>query len=101
MSDFAFEVNIVAVVRVRAADENVALKVVPTVLGAPANENNAALGHHATISNVDFSVEDGSITLFEIDGGLCSVNSDHSLSPTARISSESHRIAGSRGSTPK
>ena len=37
MSDFAFEVNIVAVVRVRAADENVALKVVPTVLGVPAN----------------------------------------------------------------
>jgi hypothetical protein len=75
MSDFAFKVNIVAVVRVRAADENVALKVVPTVLRAPAdveirlaNENNAASGHHATISNVDFSAEEGSIKLIETDG---------------------------------
>jgi hypothetical protein len=49
MKDFAFKVNLVAVVRVRADDESVARKVVPTVLGAPgtadirlANENNAA-----------------------------------------------------------
>ena len=75
MSDFAFEVNIVAVVRVRAVDENVALKVVPTVLGAPgtvelrlANEGNAVLAHHATITNVDFSVEEGSIKLIETNG---------------------------------
>ena len=46
MKDFAFKVNLVALVRVRAADESVARKVVPTVLGAPstveiglANEN--------------------------------------------------------------
>ena len=51
MSDFTFKVNLVAVVRVRAADESVARQVVPTVLGAPgtveiglANENNAAVG---------------------------------------------------------
>ena len=51
MKDFAFKVNLVALVRVRAADESVARKVVPTVLGAPstveiglANENNAATG---------------------------------------------------------
>ena len=51
MSDFAFKVNLVAVVRVLAAEENAARRVVPTVLGAPsaaeiglANQNNAALG---------------------------------------------------------
>ena len=61
MKDFAFKVNLVAVVRVRADDESVARKVVPTVLGAPgtveigmANENNAARGHHATVTDVDF-----------------------------------------------
>jgi hypothetical protein len=35
MRDFAFKANLVAVVRVRAADENVARKVVPTVVKAP------------------------------------------------------------------
>ena len=63
MEDFAFKVNLVAVVRVRADDESVARKVVPTVLGAPgtveirlANENNAATGRHATVTDVDFSI---------------------------------------------
>ena len=63
MEVFAFKVNLVAVVRVRAEDESVARKVVPTVLGAPgvveirlANENNAAAGRHATITDVDFSI---------------------------------------------
>jgi hypothetical protein len=58
-----FKVNLVAVVRVRAPDEGVAHKVVPTVLGAPspveiglANQNNAASGRNATITDVDFSV---------------------------------------------
>jgi hypothetical protein len=62
MRDFTFQVKLVAVVRVRAADESVARKVVPTVLGAPgtleiamANENNAALGRHTTITEVDLS----------------------------------------------
>ena len=61
--DFTFKVNLVAVVRVRADDESVARKIVPTVLGAPgtaeirlANENNAAKGHHATVTDVDFSI---------------------------------------------
>ena len=74
MSDFAFKVNIVAVVRVRAADENAALKVVPTVLGAPgaaeirlANENNALSCNDAIVTNVDFLVEEGSIKLVETD----------------------------------
>ena len=35
MKDFAFKVNLVAVVRVRADDESVARKIGPTVLGAP------------------------------------------------------------------
>ena len=63
MKDFAFKVNLVAVVRVRADDESVARKIVPTVLGAPgtaeirlANENNAATGRHATVTDVDFSI---------------------------------------------
>ena len=61
--DFTFKVNLVAVVRVRAGDESVARKIVPTVLGAPgiaeirlANENNAATGRHATVTDVDFSI---------------------------------------------
>ena len=69
MEDFTFKVNLVAVVRVRADDESVARKVVPTVLRAPstvemrlANENNAAVGRDATITDVDFSI--GSVKLF-------------------------------------
>jgi hypothetical protein len=58
---------------VRAADESVARKVVPTVLGAPgtleiamANENNAALGRHATITEVDLSSV-GSVKVERLD----------------------------------
>ncbi len=70
MEDFTFKVNLVAVVRVRAGDESVARKIVPTVLGAPgiaeirlANENNAATGRHATVTDVDFSI--GSVKLLK------------------------------------
>ena len=63
MDDFTFKVNLVAVVRVRASDESIARKIVPEVLGAPgtaeirlANENNAAKGHHATVTDVVFSI---------------------------------------------
>jgi hypothetical protein len=69
MKDFAFKVNLVAVVRVRADDESVARKIVPTVLGAPgtaeirlANENNAATGCYAAVTDVDFSI--GSVKPF-------------------------------------
>ena len=62
--DYTFKVNLVAVVRVRAGDESVARKIVPTVLGAPgiaeirlANENNAATGRDATVTDVDFSIK--------------------------------------------
>lgn len=54
---------LVAVVRVRAADEGTARKAIPTVLGAPssleialANETNAATGHNARVTDVGFSI---------------------------------------------
>jgi hypothetical protein len=99
MSDFAFKVNLVAVVRVRAADENAARRVIPTVLGAPgaaeiglANQNNAAVGLDAVILDVDFSGEGGRIKLVEIDGksdlhgtgrggNLCTRPATHSQAP--------------------
>jgi hypothetical protein len=63
MEYFAFKVNFVAVVRVLADDQSAARKVVPTVIGAPstveirmANENNAAKGHDATVTDVDFFI---------------------------------------------
>ena len=68
MGEFVFKVSIVAVVRVRAADENVARNIVPDVLGAPgaaeialANQKHAAFGRDATVTDVDFDV--GSIKL--------------------------------------
>ena len=73
MRDFEFKVNLMAVVRVRAADEGVARQVVLTVLGAPgtaeielANQNNVATGHDAKVIGVDFSV--GSIKPFPKSG---------------------------------
>jgi hypothetical protein len=64
MNQYVFEVKLRAVVRVRADNEEVARKVVPTVLGSPgnveivlANENNAALGRAATVTDVDFDQE--------------------------------------------
>ena len=69
VEEFEFKVSIVAEVRVRAADEGDARKLVADVLRAPstaeivlANQNNHdALGHDATVSDVDFDV--GSIKL--------------------------------------
>ena len=61
MNEYVFEMQIVAAVRVHAVDENVARKVVPSVLGSPgtaeirmANENNAGFGLNALVTNVDF-----------------------------------------------
>jgi hypothetical protein len=72
--EYAFKVKLVAVVRVRAANETVARQALPSVLSAPGtvdikvmNENNAALGVDAHVTDVDFSIED-SATLFEVDG---------------------------------
>jgi hypothetical protein len=63
MRNFTFEVNLVAVVRVQAADESVARKVIPDVLGAPgtaeireANKNHLETGRDAAVTSVDFSI---------------------------------------------
>jgi hypothetical protein len=63
MREFAFKVNLVAVVRVRAADESIARQVVPEVLGASGsieigltNQNVRAMGRDATVTGVDFSI---------------------------------------------
>ncbi len=72
--EYAFKVKLVAVVRVRAADETVARRALPSVLSPPGtvdikvtNENNAALGVNAVVTDVDFSIEENA-TLFEVDG---------------------------------
>jgi hypothetical protein len=63
MNDYVFEVQLVAAVRVHGVDENDARKVISSVLGSPgmeevrmANENNAALGRNALVTDVDFSI---------------------------------------------
>ena len=63
MGDFEFKVNLVAVVRVRAADPTAARAIVPAVLGAPgsaeialANQNHLTLGRDATVTSVEFSM---------------------------------------------
>ena len=63
--EFAFKVKLVAVVRVRASDETVARRALPSVLSPPGtvdikvtNENNAALGVNAVVTDVDFSIEE-------------------------------------------
>ena len=72
--EYAFRVKLVAVVRVRAANETVARRALPSVLSPPGtvdikvtNENNAALGVNAVVTDVDFSIEENA-TLFEVDG---------------------------------
>jgi len=66
LNEYVFEVRLRAIVRVRASDEGVARKVVPSVLGAPgsveinlANENNVGQGLRATVTAVDFVQENG------------------------------------------
>jgi hypothetical protein len=61
VKEFAFEVGLVARVRVRAADEASARGVVSSVIGAPgsaeitlANEGTAALGSDAVVTAVEF-----------------------------------------------
>ena len=61
MPSYVFEVQVAGTVRVRAADEIGARKVVPAVLLLPgpdevrmANDANSKLGWEATITSVDF-----------------------------------------------
>jgi hypothetical protein len=70
MSDFAFKVNIVAVVQERAAEENVARKVVPTVLAGPGTTKIrlakiAPFSNDTIVTNVNLLIEGGSIDLVE------------------------------------
>jgi hypothetical protein len=71
---YVFEVKVAGTVRVRAADEMEASKVVPAVLFLPgpdevrmANEANAKIGWQATITSVNFRVR-GGIALVRRDG---------------------------------
>jgi hypothetical protein len=73
--EYVFKVSLVAVVRVRAQNESLAREVVPSILGSPstdevrlANEADFVMGKDATIIAVDFSVEEGSAKLVEVDG---------------------------------
>jgi hypothetical protein len=61
---YVFEVNVAGTVRVRAADEIEARKVVPAVLLLPgpddvrmANDRNSQIGWNATITSVNFRVK--------------------------------------------
>lgn len=72
VQEFAFQVKFVAVVRVRAADEALARKVVPSVLGSPGtaeielvNGTNNALGLNATVTVVDFFANGDPAVLLE------------------------------------
>jgi hypothetical protein len=74
MREFVFEVRLVAVVRVRGQNESLAREVVASALGSPsteelrlANEADFVMGRQATIVAVDFSVDEDSTKLIEID----------------------------------
>jgi hypothetical protein len=72
VQEYAFQVKLVAVVRVRATDEVLARKVIPSVLGSPGtaeirlvNESNNSLGLEATVTVVDFFAKGDSGVLLE------------------------------------
>jgi hypothetical protein len=63
MDDFVFELDVVAVVHVRAANESVAREVVPVVLGPPgsteialANQGNILVSRDTAVTGVEFSM---------------------------------------------
>ena len=75
MQEYLFEVRLIAVVRVRARNENLAREVATSALGSPsteeislANEADFLMGREATIIAVDFSVDESSTKLIENDG---------------------------------
>lgn len=75
MQEYQFEVRLVAVVLVRAQNESLAHEVVSSALGSPsteeiglANEAGFLMGREATIVAVNFSVDQSSTKLIEIDG---------------------------------
>jgi hypothetical protein len=71
---YVFRVNVAGTVRVQAADELEARKVVPAVLLLPgpdevrmANDSNAKIGWEGTITSVNFRVK-GGIALVRTNG---------------------------------
>jgi hypothetical protein len=71
---YVFEVKVAGAVRVRAADESEARKVVAAVLLLPgpdevriANDSNGRIGWDGTITSVNFRVK-GGLTLVSKDG---------------------------------
>lgn len=74
MPRYVFRVNVAGTVRVQAADELEARKVVPAVLLLPgpdevrmANDSNAKIGWEGTITSVNFRVK-GGIALVRTNG---------------------------------
>ncbi len=74
MPRYVFRVNVAGTVRVQAADELEARKVVPAVLLLPgpdevrmANDSNAKIGWEGTITAVNFRVK-GGIVLVRTNG---------------------------------
>jgi hypothetical protein len=74
MREYVIEVRLVAAVRARAQNESLAREVVASALGSPsteelrlANEADFVMGRQATIVAVDFSVDEDSTKLIEID----------------------------------
>jgi hypothetical protein len=73
--EYGFEITIVAVVRVRAQSESLAREVLTSsALASPsaeeirlANQAEFLRGKAATVLSVDFSIEEDSVKLIEVD----------------------------------
>jgi hypothetical protein len=73
--EYGFEITIVAVVRVRAQSESLAREVLScSALASPsadeirlANQAEFVRGKAATVVSVDFSIEEDSVKLIEVD----------------------------------
>lgn len=71
MIEYAFDVELSAVVRVKASSYRRALDVVEAIEAYDVNAPLALLGESALLTEVSLSLEDGfPITLFEKDGEL-------------------------------
>jgi hypothetical protein len=75
MQEYLFEVKVVALVLVRAQNENFAREVVTSALGSPsieevrlANQADFVMGRKATTVAVDFSVDENSTKLIKTGG---------------------------------
>jgi hypothetical protein len=96
--EFVFKVGLVAVVRVHAADEAIARRILPSVLSPPsteelnvANDLHASLGWDATVTQVIFPFHRRP-TLFEINGQT--VKRRSARRPRSEPAAESRRGGG-------